>query len=234
MLRALAQRVVDRRVANQNRRPAVQHAVAHSPADVKPFALVGAHFEAAFLDRQQHAAVGVHRLNREIQNETEQLRQGPVACQFVTRANQRRDLRGGHARRIPLAVGPDHAFEVRDHRRRTGVNLVFVERIEDDHGPGRTGGGAVADDDQVTGNDPIARLQDHRRGHLEAIENRTVLAPEIAKGPLASLALNSQVLARKAVILREAEFGGAGAPHRDPFPLFQRHMPALAVGREYL
>ena len=64
---------------------------------MKSFALVGANFETALFHREEHAPVCLDRLDREVEDKAKQLRQRAMACEFVARPYERRNLRGGDA-----------------------------------------------------------------------------------------------------------------------------------------
>ena len=52
----------------------LQHAIAHGAADPESFAFVGARDERVAFENQQHAALRIHRLDREIEHERDRVR----------------------------------------------------------------------------------------------------------------------------------------------------------------
>jgi hypothetical protein len=119
---ALAESVVDRRIAHQNRDAAVEHAVANGGLMRKPSPCWRLHQVRRPSSRHQHAAVGLHGLNRKIEDEAEELGQRPVAGQFVAGADQRGDVRSRERLGFAAAaIGLDDAVEVGDDGRRLAV-----------------------------------------------------------------------------------------------------------------
>src|SRR6185436_13412646 len=67
----------------------------------------------------------------------------------------------------------------------------------------------------MAGADFVARTEPALASELHAIEQRAVLATQVANVPLAVFAFKNQMLAREAGILWKAQFGGAGASQHD-------------------
>ena len=131
---ALAERIVYRRIAHQNRKAAVEHSIAHGSRDAKTFAFIRLHHKVVAFGSHQDAAICLNGLDRKIEDEPEQFGQWPVARQFVSRADQGRYVRRGQNFRFPqTAVVLDHAVEVRDHSGGIGAISGIFARIENDH-----------------------------------------------------------------------------------------------------
>src|ERR1700733_8031058 len=93
--------------------------------------------------------------------------------------------------------------------------------------------GAVVDENQMPGCNPVSRFQRHPPVDFGAVEHGSVLASEVEESPAVTVALNSQVLAREPAVVREGEFDGAGAAKRNTI-CFEGYIPVLSVGGEDL
>ena len=94
-------------------------------------------------------------------------------------------------------------------------------------------GGVVVDEDEMPGRNAVARFQRHAAVDFGAVEHGSVLASEVAESPAVAVPLDRKVLARESAIVREREFGGAGAAERNPIRV-QRNEAVLPVGRQDL
>ena len=120
----------------------------------------------------------------------------------------------GAAIQLAGKMGMDPAMLV--HARQMGDGFTFFVvygriRVENHHRSSGSGGGPVVDENQVPGHNTVAGFQRRTRGNFGAVQDGSVLASEIAQVPRAMLALESQVLARKAGVIGVAEFRGARA-----------------------
>ena len=89
----------------------------------------------------------------------------------------------------------------------------------------------------MPGGDAVALLEPGRAIQADVVEERAVLAAEIAQVPFLALAFEGQMLPRKPGVVRKTKLGGAGAPkgqtltlQRDNFVLTVRAMDPDFVG----
>src|SRR6202000_1224110 len=89
LARALPKRIVKGGFPPENRGAAVENAIAYGRADTEAVTLVCLNDQFAAFEGHQNPAIALHRLNGEVENESEELRQRPVAGQFVTGTDER-------------------------------------------------------------------------------------------------------------------------------------------------
>ena len=108
---------------------------------------------------------------------------------------------GGSARK--------QAGQIGDNSGRRGIFVVGA--FDEAHfRVGRFDAGVVINHDQMPGADFVARAKTALAGELHAVEQRAVLAAQIANVPLPGFAFENQMLAREAGVLRKAQLGGTG------------------------
>ena len=230
---ALAQGLIHRGIADQQGGLGVEHAVAHGGADAEPLALGGLCDELAFLERHQYSPARADGFGGQAEDHREQLGQRAAGGQFPSGSEQRRDgaapLRRQGGLVLVLALALEKALE-RDADCLFGGTAGGGQFEE--HGLVSVGLGGIVHQHSSAGDDAIAGIQPDFPGHAGAVEERAVLAAQIAESPLIAIAFDGHVLARKADVIGKAEFVGAGAAEREALSL-QARLGGYAVRRGY-
>ena len=215
----------DTEAGHETRRPAgtlrtstdvfiVEHAVADGAADAKSFARAARMIRRSLFERHEYAALGPHGFDREIQDKAKEFVQRAVSGKLTAGSNQRAHLDRARGHGLLLGVlARQHAFQAGDDRGSGDFRFVLKH-----HNAGRLAAlnGIVEDHREVPGRDPIARPQPQFAAEPDPVDQGAVLAVQILDRPVASFALQHQVLARRTRVVGETERARAASAQCGP------------------
>ena len=160
----------------------------------KPSPLCARGTSCVALQDHQHAALRVHRLNRQVQDHREKFVQRAVLAEFLAGADQRLHRRRGLGAAALDGHGlvGERAFQAGDHGGGGGRTALAFE----DHHPGvRVGRVRRVDDDQVSGGDAVAGFQNQARLQRNVVDEGAVLAAQVLHRPVFAFRFEREVLA---------------------------------------
>ena len=226
----LAQGLVELGVAHQQGRFFLEHAVANGGGDLEAFATGRAHVELVAVERHQDAAPGHDGFRRKIHDQRKQFRQGPVAGQLASGADQGPHLRAALHHTVVLlrssTCGPRTPSRLATtvvalfencSLFSTNMTVFWLARPAPANSMVR-----CPAETRSPGTNGIGFFD------ADAVQQRSVLAAQILHGPLAVAADDGQMLARKSDIVGVTELIRAGAAERDAVAI-QGYGGGLAV-----
>ena len=195
------------RIAHQDGRLLLDHAVADGRGNAEALAFVGLGHQLAFFEQHHHAALRADRLDGKIQDDRKQFRQGAIFREFQPGSQQ-----GLHrGRRLGTGAFDGQrlvsALQAGDYG--GGAGRSSIGAVEHHHS--QIGGFALGriENHQVSGGDAIARPQNQAGLQWNVVDEGSVFAAEVLDRPLVAFRLKGEVLARKTGIFGKTKLGGA-------------------------